>query len=144
MTRRPSRVLLVESDRATAEMYRVGLLMRGYDVDMARDGEDGLDQVLQGQIPDIVVVDLGLPRREPDRPRKDSLDMLATLRSIRITNVVPVLALTSDIGSMHDAMGRGATQCLVNWWTTPRDLTQKVAEILGEPADPKPGESSRI
>jgi len=133
MSRRTARVLLVERDHAIAEMYKLGFVMRGLTVDVARDGEEGIDRVLRGELPDIVVVDLGLPRIDRDVPRKDELDMLSTLRSIRLTQTVPVVALSNDIQSADDALDRGATECIAKWRATPRDLARKVAQLLGEP-----------
>ena len=133
MRRRNPQVLLVERDHATAEMYRVGLLMGGFAVDMARDGEEGIQRMLLGELPDIVVIDLDLPRIDRDTPRKDSLDMLTTLRSIHLVPTVPVVALSSDATGFDDALSMGATACMANWRTTPRDLARKVAQLLGEP-----------
>jgi DNA-binding response OmpR family regulator len=133
LSRRASRVLLVERDHAIAEMYKLGFVMRGMTVDVARDGEEGIDRVLRGELPDIVVVDLGLPRVDRGVPRKDELDMLSTLRSIRLTETVPVVALSNDLQSVDDAMDRGATEWIAQWRVTPRDLARKVAQLLGNP-----------
>src|SRR5712664_2343362 len=125
LSNRASRVLLVERDHALAEMYKLGLVMRGLVVDVARDGEEGIDRVLQGVLPDIVVVDLGLPRVDRDIPRKDELEMLSTLRSIRLTKTMPVVALSNDLEGVDDALDRGATECIARWRVTPRDLAWK-------------------
>lgn len=128
--RRPSRVLLVENDKAIADVLRLALLTCGFKVDLACDGQEGIDSILRGQLPDVVVLDLGMPRPEKDMPRKDGMDMLSTLRSIRLTQQVPVLALAGDIQSLDDAYDRGASDCMVNWRTKPSDLTRKVSALL--------------
>lgn len=132
-------MLLVEGDHAMAEMYRLGLLLRGYGVEVARDGEEGLEHVLRGAMPDVVVVDLGLPRPDHGASRKDGLDMLSTMHSIRLGSAVPILALADDVGTFAGAVQRGASECLVNWRTKPSDLARKVSELLGETAGSVPG-----
>ena len=129
--RRPSRVLLVENDKATAEVFRLALLLRGFRVDVARDGQEGIESVLQGQLPDLVVLDLGLPRPERDTARKDGMDMLLTLRTIRLTEEIPVIVLGGDIEALDDAYDHGASDCMVKWRTKPSDLTQRASELLG-------------
>ena len=114
-------------------MYRLRLRLRGFSVDLARDGEDGLARILSGDLPDVLVVDLGLPRIERNQPRRDALDMLSVLRSVHLTNTVPVVALSCDGAGLSDALDRGATECMSNWQTTPRNLAHKVAQLLGEP-----------
>ena len=129
---RHSRVLLVERDHSMAEMYKLSLLLRGFSVDVARDGEEGIQRVLHGSLPDAVVLDLGLPRVDHQMPRKDGLDMISALRSLRLTQAVPVVVLSNDPASFEDAIDRGATQCIANWRTTPRDLASKLAHLLGQ------------
>jgi CheY-like chemotaxis protein len=129
-SRRDSSVLLVERDHASAEMYKLGFLLRGLSVDVAADGEEGIQWVLHGHLPDVIVLDLGLPRIDPQIPRKDQLELLATLRSIRLTESVPIVALSDDTDSFDDALRRGATECIEKWRTTPRQLARKIEEIL--------------
>jgi CheY-like chemotaxis protein len=114
-----------------AEMYKLSLRLRGFAVDVARDGEEGIQRVLHGTLPDAVVLDLGLPRIH-QVPRKDGLDMISTLRALRLTQAVPVVVLSNDPESFEDAIDRGATECIANWRTTPRDLATKVGDLLGQ------------
>jgi CheY-like chemotaxis protein len=113
-------------------MYKLGLLLRGFSVDVARDGEEGIQRVTHGSLPDAVVVDLGLPRVDQEMPRRDGLDMISTLRALRLTQVVPVVVLSNDPASFEEAIERGATECVANWRTTPRDLAGKVITLLGQ------------
>ncbi len=79
------RILIIEDDeRLTRVMARV-LRQEQFDVDLAHDGETGLDQALTG-IYDALVVDWMLPRR-------DGLDIIQELR--RAGLATPVLMLTA-------------------------------------------------
>jgi two-component system, OmpR family, response regulator MprA len=57
---RPPRVLVVEDDDEIALALQRSLRMEGYDVRLAGDGVDALDQA-HGFLPDVVLLDLGLP-----------------------------------------------------------------------------------
>jgi CheY-like chemotaxis protein len=55
-------ILLVEDDLALRQMYRMALELHGYVVEVASDGVLALQLIETGRRPDIVVLDLGLPR----------------------------------------------------------------------------------
>ncbi len=123
-------MLLVERNHASAEMYKLSLLLRGFAVDVAVDGEDGIHRALQGQPPDVIVMDLGLPRIDQRTPRRDELDALSTLRSLRPTQSIPIVAMSNDPQSFDIAIDRGATACIAKWRTSPRDLAKQVDQIV--------------
>jgi DNA-binding response OmpR family regulator len=66
---RAARVLVVEDDDEIAQVLQRSLRLEGYDVKLAGDGVQALDEV-HAFLPDIIVLDLGLPRmpRRPCRP----------------------------------------------------------------------------
>ena len=53
-------VLVVEDDKSLADVLSYNLDQAGYDVSVARDGQDGLQQA-EVKIPDLVLLDLMLP-----------------------------------------------------------------------------------
>src|SRR5947209_15649831 len=81
------RVLLVEDDAALAQMYRVKLERDGYTVHVAGDGEEALAWIA-GQIPDLVFLDVRLPRM-------DGLTFLERLRADARTKNVPVVIVSN-------------------------------------------------
>jgi two-component system, OmpR family, response regulator MprA len=78
------RVLVVEDDADIADVLRRSLRNEGYDVRTSADGVDALD-VAAGFVPDLVVLDLGLPR----------LDGIEVCRRLRREGDVPILMLTA-------------------------------------------------
>jgi two-component system CheB/CheR fusion protein len=54
------RVLLVEDNPDSREMLRAILKLDGFQVDVAEDGQQGLDAIL-AQRPDVALIDIGLP-----------------------------------------------------------------------------------
>jgi CheY-like chemotaxis protein len=53
--------LLVEDDRSLRQLYRLELELRGFTVEIAGDGIQALS-IIERMRPDLVVLDLGLPR----------------------------------------------------------------------------------
>jgi DNA-binding response OmpR family regulator len=78
------RVLVVEDDVEIADVLRRSLRNEGYDVKTSADGVEALD-VAAGFVPDLVVLDLGLPR----------LDGVEVCRRLRADGDVPILMLTA-------------------------------------------------
>ncbi len=78
------RVLVVEDDADIADVLRRSLRNEGYEVRTSTDGIDALD-VAAGFIPDLVVLDLGLPR----------LDGVEVCKQLRADGDVPILMLTA-------------------------------------------------
>lgn len=78
------RILVVDDDERIINFLRSKLRASGYEVLMAADGVEGLEQA-QAQEPDLIVLDLLMPRM-------DGLEMLKELRSF---SVVPIIILTA-------------------------------------------------
>jgi two-component system, OmpR family, response regulator MprA len=81
---RDPRVLVVEDDTAIADVLRRTLRQEGHEVRAAYDGVEAL-QAAEEFAPDLVVLDLGLPR----------LDGVEVLKRIRDSSDVPILVLTA-------------------------------------------------
>jgi DNA-binding response OmpR family regulator len=79
-----ARVLIVEDDTEIAGVLRRSLRMEGYDVKLAGDGVEALQESEVFE-PDAVVLDLGLPR----------LDGVEVARRLRDGGDVPILMLTA-------------------------------------------------
>jgi two-component system KDP operon response regulator KdpE len=78
-----SRVLVVDDDPRILKTLEVNLRARGYDVDLARTGEQAL-QLAARHHPDAVILDLGLP----------SMDGLDVVRGLRGWTSVPIVVLS--------------------------------------------------
>jgi DNA-binding response OmpR family regulator len=94
------RVLVVEDDSALAVFLQKGLMLEGHDVDWAGDGEAALEMAAQ-QTPDLMVLDLGLPRR-------DGTEVLEIVRRDLPNTVVLVLTGRSQIQERVRCLDLGA------------------------------------
>ena len=82
-------VLLVEDDHALREMYRATLASAGFSVVAVEDGIDAL-RYMDGHTPNLVVLDLGLPRLGGEDVRRE----LASRPDTRDIPIVVVTVLT--------------------------------------------------
>src|ERR687896_933766 len=98
------RVLVVEDDDAIADVLRRTLRQEGHEVRSSPDGVDAL-RVAEEFVPDLVVLDLGLPR----------LDGVEVCRRLRSESDVPILILTarSDTEDRVEGLDSGADDYLV-------------------------------
>lgn len=78
-----SRVLVIDDDARIVKTLAVNLRARGYDVSVARTGEEGL-QLAARHHPDAVILDLGLP----------AMDGLDVVRGLRGWTSVPIIVLS--------------------------------------------------
>ena len=60
--KRTLRALVVDDDDDIRETVRIALELNGFEVDVARDGAEGL-VAAERRIPDLLVVDMMMPRR---------------------------------------------------------------------------------
>ena len=85
--------MVVEDDTAIADVLRRTLRQEGHEVRAAFDGVEAL-QAAEEFAPDLIVLDLGLPR----------LDGVEVLKRIRTSSDVPILVLTAR-GELGDRVG---------------------------------------
>jgi heavy metal response regulator len=79
------RILLVEDDKGIVRFVKKGLLENSFSVDVATDGEEGLNSVLHMKY-DLIVLDILLPKM-------DGREVLKKIRSMDIQT--PVIFLTA-------------------------------------------------
>ena len=98
------RVLVVEDDEAIADVLRRTLRQEGHEVRSSGDGIEAL-RVAEEFVPDLVILDLGLPR----------LDGVEVLRRFRTSSDAPVLILTAraDLDDRVEGLDAGADDYLV-------------------------------
>lgn len=98
------RILLIEDDeRLAAVMARV-LRQERFDVDLAHDGDSGLDAALTGSY-DAVVIDWMLPRR-------DGVEIIRELRRERIETPLLMLTARGELPERVHGLDAGADDYL--------------------------------
>jgi CheY-like chemotaxis protein len=100
VTKRLLRIVLVEDNDDLRMIFREVLEQDGHHVDEARDGTEGVAQIL-AERPDIAIIDLGLP----------GIDGYEVARRVRtaLGDSVALIAMTgrSSASDLHDAQTAG-------------------------------------
>ncbi len=125
-------ILLIEDELLMANVYRDELCSAGFSVDVAADGESGL-QIFCNRKPDLVLLDLMLPRT-------DGIQVLKTIRSLANPRELPVLVFTNAYlgGMVQSAWEAGASQVITKAAYTPRQVARIIKAALDDsrPAQP--------
>jgi DNA-binding response OmpR family regulator len=111
------RILLVEDDVMIGEAVLDALRAESYAVDWVRDGEMA-DTALRAESYDLVLLDLGLPRR-------DGLDVLRSLRARKVRTPVLVATARDAVQQRVQGLDAGADDYIVK----PYDLDELLARI---------------
>lgn len=127
---RSGAVLLIEDDVAIAEMFALGLYVRGHPVRTAKSDDSASMLTADADRPSVIVLDL-------DRPSERGLEILNSLLVDPSTSGVPVIVLYDEDADFPEAYRRGATEFRAKYRTTPMELVRYVEERFVEPADRK-------
>ncbi|HVO47292.1 MAG TPA: response regulator transcription factor [Steroidobacteraceae bacterium] len=111
------RLLLVEDDPMIGEAIRTGLRREGFAVDWVHDG-DAAERVLRTEQFDLLMLDLGLPR-------KDGLQVLRNLRTRHESLPVLIITARDAVSDRVRGLDAGADDYLVK----PFDLDELAARI---------------
>lgn len=125
-----AKILLVEDDQFTRELYEEVLTSEGFEVITAVNGEEGLKQIEQGGF-DLILLDVMMPK-------KDGLEVLRSLKDEppKVGNgpIVLLTNLTNDpVFNSAYGLNVGVKDHVVKSDITPGDLVTKVKKYLAQP-----------
>jgi DNA-binding response OmpR family regulator len=118
------RILVVEDEPGIALFIRQGLSEAGYAVDVAGDGEEGLDYALAAEY-DAIVLDILLPRM-------DGLDLLRELRDRGMMTPVLLLTARDAVEDRVQGLDAGADDYLVKPFAF-SELLARIRALLRRP-----------
>ena len=118
------RILLVEDDRFLRTACASSLEQRGFVVDSAGDGEEGL-RLVRSQRYDLILLDLLMPK-------KPGIEVLTELKADERTRPIPVLILSnsSRLDDRERAVQLGAVGYYIKANLSLRKLAEEIAQLL--------------
>ena len=114
-----TKILLVEDNELNRDMLSRRLSRRGYEVEVAIDGAQGIEKA-RALTPDLILMDVGLPGI-------DGLEATRRLKAEPGTRAIPIVALTANAmaGDQEEALAAGCDE----YDTKPVDITRLVGKI---------------
>ena len=119
------RVLYVEDEKFLAEAVKHNLEKQDIDVDLAFDGEDGLNKAVDS-IYDCVILDIMLPKLS-------GIDILSRIREKNIATPVIMLSALSEVEDKVNGLNAGADDYLAKPFKT-AELVARVNALVRRPA----------
>jgi CheY-like chemotaxis protein len=120
-------ILIVEDDELMARLYRKVFSFEGYNVEMAGDGQAGIDKAREVK-PDLILLDVMMPRL-------NGLEALGQLKTDPKTKAIPVIMLTNLAGQQdtQKALAKGAVKYIIKSENDPQSVAAMVKEVLASP-----------
>lgn len=125
------RVLVVEDDDGIADPLVEGLLREGFEADRVSTGA----QALKAPLPDLVILDLGLP----------DVDGYTVCQQLRAKSSVPILVVTARGAEVDRVVGLelGADDYIVKPFGF-RELVARIRAVMRRVGDPPPADVPQV
>jgi CheY-like chemotaxis protein len=119
-----AKVLIVEDDPLMSRMYSRIFTFEKYEVEVAVDGEEGLEKA-RATNPTLILLDIMMPRM-------NGLQMLEKLKADDSTKKIPVIMLTNLAGQQdaETALSKGAVKYIIKSEYEPKEVADMVKEVI--------------
>jgi len=117
-------ILIIEDSESVTAMYQRQLILDGFEVDVAKDGKEGLSKAETAKH-DIILLDIVIPEIS-------GLDLLKLIKQNKAIAKVPVVAI-SAFGSEENrrkALELGAVEFIEKEKILPKDLSRLLRQVL--------------
>ncbi len=116
------RVIVVEDEPEMLDIIRINLEQSGYEVIAARDGVEAYE-VLEGESPDAVILDLNLPNMSGFR-------LLKLLKRDERLSRIPLIVATAFAFEEVEDIAHEGIDCFMTKPFDPADLVNKLEYVL--------------
>jgi CheY-like chemotaxis protein len=119
------KILLIEDEELMIDLLYKKLIQEGYDVTVARNGEEGLKEMKENK-PDIVLLDIIMPKM-------GGFEVLEAMHKDQELKKIPVVII-SNSGQpveLDRAKELGAIDWLIKTEFDPQDVLNKVIKQIG-------------
>ena len=120
------KVLIIEDEELVAEILEKKLKEAGYNVEVARDGEEGLNKMRKRK-PDLVLLDIIMPK-------KGGFEVMEEMRKDENLKDIDVMVI-SNSGQpveLDKAKALGAKDWLIKTEFDPQEVLDKVNNLMKE------------
>lgn len=120
-----TKIAIIEDDQVISQMYRMKFEADGFEVQLADNGEQGVELV-EAFKPDLILLDLQMPHM-------DGAEALSKIRARDDSKSIPVIILTNlgEEEAPKELRAMGIHSYIVKADLTPRQVVTRVKEALG-------------
>lgn len=119
------KIMLVEDDPFISDIYHTKLAEVGYVVSLAGNGLEAIKKLEEGEIPDLMLLDIVMPYM-------DGRDVLKKMRETPAWQNIPVILLTniSEKQQVEEAFEYNVKDYLIKSHFTPSEVIEKIREVF--------------
>lgn len=120
------KLLLIEDDITLRDLYQARFGLEGFEIDVATDGEMGLDKA-KSSLPDVILLDLRIPKLS-------GFEVLRQLKQEATTKDIPVIVLTALSGDedREQVMKLGGAAFLTKSETVPKQVLDEINKVMSK------------
>jgi DNA-binding response OmpR family regulator len=123
----PKKILLIEDEEIMIDLLGKKLTQEGYEVSIARDGEEGLKMMKEmSPKPNLVLLDIIMPK-------KGGFEVMEEMKNDKELKKIPVIVI-SNSGQpveLDKAKKMGAKDWLIKTEFDPKEVLEKVRKQIG-------------
>ena len=121
------KIVLMEDEALLRNLLKRKLEMNGYEILTANNGEEGINILKDGYIPDLILLDIVMPI-------KDGFEVLANLRDDEKLSSIPVIIISNSGQPVEIEKVKkfGIIDYLVKTDFDPEEVLQKVSNFFGK------------
>ncbi len=124
----PKHILIADDEPAIARTLQIHLESKGYEVSVALDGREALQQ-LDARRPDLIILDVSMPYAS-------GFEVLEIIRDSPDTRNIPVIIVTAKASDPDIVQGwRSGADCYLTKPIDTIELMTFIERILNPPAD---------
>ena len=120
------KILIIEDEEILLELIQKKLTQEGYQVDVAKDGQEGLNKIKEGK-PDLVLLDIVMPKM-------GGFEVIEKVGQDEELKNIPIIII-SNSGQpveLNRAKELGIRDWLIKTDFDPEEVVNKVRKQLGE------------
>lgn len=119
-----AKILIIEDDNLIAKIYKTRLSTKGYEVEIAGDGQTALD-LIKNYVPHVVLLDIMMPHLDGF----EFLEMIQDDPKLSHTAVL-IYSNLSNESEVAKAKELGAREYLVKANASPDEVVEKIEKYL--------------
>jgi len=123
------KILIIEDEKVLLDVLEKKLTSQGYEVVVAKDGEEGLNKMKESK-PDLILLDIIMPK-------KDGFEVLTEMNKNEALSDIPVIIISNSGQPVEidKALKLGVKDYLIKTEFDPEEVINKVTKIFGEASE---------